>query len=350
MSVKVSVIIPVYNAEPYIAQCIESLQKQTLHACEFIFINDGSTDNSGAIIEDYRKSDGRILLIEQENRGVSAARNKGLEAVSGEYIGFVDADDWIEADMYEKLYSAAKRHDVDAVLCNFEEEIDGHQVITRFPFPVNVKLGRDDIEEEFLPYFLKTDKLNSAVNKIYKNRIVRDSGIKFPDEVALGEDGMFNIRFFSRASSFQYIDYTGYHYREVAGSATRNISDKDYFKRALEVFAQEIPEIPAGKLRREEVIRLKAIKLIHNVMAYIHIYLRPSKEMSFGRRYRYVKHMIEHHVVRNALPQFFRENYPFLGRYEKVLLHLIRRKSVIGLYCITGYSRLRAKSYRRNGS
>ncbi|MES9697320.1 glycosyltransferase [Bacillus sp. JJ927] len=103
-----SVIIPVYNAEKYITQCIESLLNQTLRECEFIFINDGSTDNSEKIIEDYKKINDRITLINQENQGVSIARNRGLDVSTGEYVGFVDADDYIEKDMYEMLYNAAK--------------------------------------------------------------------------------------------------------------------------------------------------------------------------------------------------------------------------------------------------
>ncbi len=350
MEVKVSVVIPVYNAGPYIAQCIESLLNQTLQSCQFIFVNDGSLDDSAVTIDKYRKSDERVVLIEQKNQGVSAARNRGMDAATGEYIGFVDADDCIEEDMFERLYTAAKHSGADAAISNIEAEMDGKQVITKYPFPSNKKLGRDFIETELLPYFLKSDNLNAVWNKIYKTRIIKDNHIQFPDNIALGEDGIFNIRFFSIAHSFQYLDYAGYHYREVSGSATRNIIDKDYFKQALQVFAREFPENQlGGVLQKHKIEALKSIKLIHNVMAYIHLYLRPSNDLSFVSRYRYVRHMVGHRMVRNALPVFYRETYPSLGRYEKVLLHLIRGRSVIGLYCITAYSRLRTKSYWRNG-
>src|SRR6476646_4070363 len=98
MSQKVSVIIPVYNAGKYITRCIESLLNQTLQECEFIFINDGSIDDSREIIEGYKQVDDRIILINQVNQGVSIARNKGLYLAAGEYVGFVDADDCIEKD------------------------------------------------------------------------------------------------------------------------------------------------------------------------------------------------------------------------------------------------------------
>jgi glycosyltransferase involved in cell wall biosynthesis len=243
MSLKVSVIIPVYNAEKYINQCIESLINQTLQECEFIFINDGSKDESQQIIENYQKLDVRIKLINQENQGVSIARNVGLRIAKGEYIGFVDADDFIEKKMYEILYTTAKQNDSDVIISNFESEIEGHKINTKYPFPIEVTLNNDYINEEILPYFLKEDNLNTGCNKIYKNKVIRENNLKFPEKVPLGEDGLFNMCFFSFADTMKYIDYTGYFYREVEGSATRNITGMDYFNRAIEVYNMKVPAI-----------------------------------------------------------------------------------------------------------
>ena len=140
MGIKVSVIIPVYNAEKYITECIESLLNQTLQQCEFIFVNDGSKDHSGAIIDEFKKKDSRIILINQENQGVSMARNNGLKAASGEYVGFVDADDYIENDMYETMYNHAKQDECDAVISNLESEMEGRKFISNYPFPQNTIL------------------------------------------------------------------------------------------------------------------------------------------------------------------------------------------------------------------
>ena len=104
--IKVSVIIPVYNVDKYLEECLQSVCSQTLKDIEIICINDGSTDKSGQILKDFAKKDKRIILIEQENRGVSIARNNGLKAARGEYIGFVDSDDCIDPDFYEKLENA----------------------------------------------------------------------------------------------------------------------------------------------------------------------------------------------------------------------------------------------------
>ncbi len=110
---KVSVIVPVYNVEKYLEECIESLINQTLTDIEIICINDGSTDNSLKILEELQKKDNRIKIINQKNSGVSSARNNGIENATGEYIGFVDSDDWIDSDYYEKLYNTAKKYNSD---------------------------------------------------------------------------------------------------------------------------------------------------------------------------------------------------------------------------------------------
>ncbi|MEV5025992.1 glycosyltransferase [Paenibacillus sp. LPE1-1-1.1] len=341
MTIKVSVIVPVYNAEPYLAECMESLLKQSLRECEFIFVNDGSTDNSVSIIERYGKLDSRIILVQQSNQGVSMARNAGMEAASGEYIGFVDADDFIEADMYGVLYEAASEERCDIVLSNFESEIEGHYVLTKYPFPRESIMGEAFIRKEILPVFLRTDELNTACNKLYLKSLIKDHGIIFPKNVALGEDGLFNMDAFSCAKSLKYIDYTGYHYRETVGSATRDIVKKDYFQRALEVYYTELPICYKGLLDEETVSHLKSIKLIQSVMAYIHIYLKPTDNLRVNEQIKYIRKMIESNEVKAALPIYKKETELALDRYQKLMLYFINRRSWFGLFCMTAYSRLR---------
>jgi glycosyltransferase involved in cell wall biosynthesis len=341
MSIKVSIIIPVYNAEKYLVECIESLLVQTLKECEFIFINDGSKDNCLEILERYKKMDSRIIHINQENQGVSSARNNGLSVATGEFVGFVDADDYIEKDMYEVLYNTAKQSDCDVVISNFENEIEGKKVIIKYPFLSNDTLKKEYIEQEVLPYFLRTDNLNTVCNKIFNNQIIKKNKIQFPEKIALGEDGLFNITFFYHATSMKYINYSGYHYRDVDGSATRNISEKDYFSRAIEVYTLELPERYIRKIDKKKIHQLKSIKLLQSVMSYVHVYFTPTKELSFRIRYKYVKNMINNKYVKEALPLFLCESYNYLGRYEKCIIDLIKRKSTFGLYCVTAYSRLR---------
>ena len=104
---KVSIIVPVYNVEKYLSKCLDSIVNQTLKDIEIICINDGSVDNSQSVLEAYAKKDTRIKVINQENLGLSCARNKGIDIAQGEYIGFVDSDDWIDLEFYEELYNNA---------------------------------------------------------------------------------------------------------------------------------------------------------------------------------------------------------------------------------------------------
>ncbi|MDF0727762.1 glycosyltransferase [Cytobacillus sp. S13-E01] len=345
MRVKVSVVIPVYNAEKYIAQCIESLLDQTLKECEFIFINDGSTDTSRKIIESYKVFDSRIKLFNQYNKGVSVARNKGIELAVGDFIGFVDADDYIEKDMYERLYVAGIESDCDLVISNFVSEIEGHRVITKYPFETETPLNKNYIEDEVLLYFIKSDNLNTACNKIYKLQVIRENKAFFPEKVPLGEDGIFNIHIFSRATIIKYIDYTGYHYREVAGSATRDISKNDYFSRALEVYKLNLLQVYKEKYDKVVIQQLKSIRLINSVVSYIYIYFKPSKIVSFNYRFQYVNYMVNNKHVREALLYYNSENHMSLSRYQKFVLTMIKRKSVVGLFLATTYIRFRNKSF-----
>ncbi|MDQ0114828.1 glycosyltransferase [Paenibacillus harenae] len=341
MNPKVSIIIPVYNAERYLLPCIESLLKQTLIECEFIFVNDGSRDSSRQIIEQFIAKEPRMKLINQANQGVSMARNVGIAKATGEYIGFVDADDTVEADMFEKLYRGAIVDRCDTVISNFESELGGHKVITTYPFTPNVRLELDFIQQKVLPQFLETDYLNSVCNKLYRSCIVKEYHIVFPEKVALGEDGQFNIHFFSEAKSMKYMDYTGYHYREVTGSATRNLLEHDYFGRALEAFRMELPPIYTQIMQSDKIRELKSIRLLTSTISYIYTYFKPNSGVSFWERYKYVKQMITNSTLREALPIFYKERYSSLGRYEKLIVTLIKAKLTAGLLGATTYIRFR---------
>jgi glycosyltransferase involved in cell wall biosynthesis len=341
MELKVSVIIPVYNAEKYIQECIQSLLNQKIKECEFIFIDDGSTDKSREIIETYKNKDNRIILVSQENKGVSVARNQGLRIAIGEYIGFVDADDYVDDDMFLVLYEAARQENFDVIICNIESEMNGKKFKTTYPFPLNQRLTGDYIENELIPYFFRMDNLNSVVNKIYKNKIIKEKGLEFPIGVALGEDGLFNMHFFSHTKVAKYINYNGYHYREVKGSATRNIASKDYFKRALDVYHMKFPAKITEKIPSEKIKILKSTKFINSVISYIHLYLEPSKEVSFKKRYQFVKNMIHNQDVREALEVYCLETESSLGRYERFIVKMIHKKSAAALYFASAYSRFR---------
>ena len=340
MNIKVSIVIPVYNGEKYLTDCIESLINQKLKECEFIFINDGSIDNSSKIINHYRSIDDRIIYIEQENKGVSEARNKGIEIARGEYVGFVDADDYIEPDMFDKLYNEMLIDDIDIIISNFEEEIDGFKNIIQYPFDKNIILDKMYIQNTIMPFFIENDSLNSVCNKLYKLSLIKENKIKFPKGVALGEDGLFNMKLFSNSNEIKYIDYCGYIYREVKGSATRNLVEKDYFKRSLDTYKFNILDYCNLKLTEDEINIRKSKKFIESIMSYVYIYLKPNQGIRFKNAIKYINKMIRNQEVQESL-EVYKNNFDVSGRYEKLILYGIEKKSTIILFMACTYSRLR---------
>lgn len=341
MAIKVSVIIPIYNCDKYIGQCVETLINQTLKECEFIFINDGSIDNSLSILKGFEKKDSRVKVINQTNQGVSVARNVGLNIATGEYIGFVDGDDYVEKDYFKRLYECAKENSCDIVFVDWKSKQEGYESILNLSFQKEVLLNKTYIEREMYPFFLKEDSLNSVCNKIFKRKLIIDNNISFPKGVALGEDAAFNIKVFTVANNCYYIDFAGYNYREVEGSATRDIISKDYFKSTLSVYKETHEEFEKWSLSDEEIKRLKSIKFINNVMAYTYVYFKPNEKNKLRDRFRYIRQMINTEEVGQAIKTCKDDVLIGKGRYEKTLLHMVEKKYVLGIYLITTYSRIR---------
>lgn len=170
----ISIIIPVYKVEKYLEKCIQSVINQTYENLQIILVDDGSPDNCGKICDEYAKKDHRIEVIHKSNGGLSDARNKGLEIAKGEYIGFVDSDDYIEADIYEVLYNLLKQYNADVSICNFYTVSQGKIAIK------NVDSGiKEYTRIEILKEILLDNNIQSyAWNKLYKKELFNE--IKYP--------------------------------------------------------------------------------------------------------------------------------------------------------------------------
>ena len=202
----ISIIIPVYNVEQYLPKCLDSILAQTYKNLEIILVNDGSQDNSGKICDDYAKKDTRIKVIHQKNGGVAAARNMGLSIANGEWIGFLDSDDWIEQDMFEYLLNLTLKYDADVAQCGifFEDNI-------------NIKEIQYPKKEYFAPYgiekFTNSDMqliINSVCNKLYRADIIRD--IRYDTNYPIGEDLLFNIEVMLKINGIVFGILRKYHY------------------------------------------------------------------------------------------------------------------------------------------
>lgn len=203
----VSVIVAVYNIEKYIAKCIDSIQRQTYSNLEIILVDDGSTDTSGAICDSFAEKDNRIIVIHRKNGGLSAARNSGLEIAKGEFIAFVDGDDWIEEGMYETMVLQARKHNAELVACRYAC-IYGEKREDRSSEAVYVYQGL-----EMLSKYLEEDEnvviQHAAWNKLYRRELIGDE--RFP-EGKLYEDVVFSAKMLSRINTGVYIDTAYYDY------------------------------------------------------------------------------------------------------------------------------------------
>jgi glycosyltransferase involved in cell wall biosynthesis len=198
----ISVIMPIYNAEKYLERSIGAVLGQSYENLEVILVDDGSTDNSGKIIDEFKKADTRIKVIHQRNQGSSSARNAGISVSTGKYISFVDSDDWIECDMYQKLYSLAEIILCDIVICDFfvEYKNSSKQQINKFPFESGRLLESKDIKEQICKRLLVNGFFTSACDKLYLRDFLVKNRISFEDGIKIREDYFFNMSVFDSSS------------------------------------------------------------------------------------------------------------------------------------------------------
>ena len=218
---KVSVIIPIYNGEKYFADCIQSILDQSFTNIEIIVINDGSTDGSLSLIKSYVQNDSRVVVINQKNKGVSAARNAGLSKARGDYIMFVDADDYIaRKDALELLIDFAKENGNPDVVC-FRRVGD-----TRGR---KAPSGYSKLNDSIIGRMIVDETINTLWDKLYKKLIIKENSIKFPVGIRMAEDLLFNVQYFREAKTIGFFDEELYYYREDnQESATKKYMPNKY--------------------------------------------------------------------------------------------------------------------------
>ncbi len=220
----VSISVPVYNADKYLRQCLDSLVNQTLKEIEIVIVNDGSTDGSEKICREYAEKDSRIVLICKENGGLATARQVALESARGYYFCACDSDDWVEPTMYERLYEKAKESNADIVMCDSWSEYPDSKK-TRHSYSYRLE---DRID-------LLDDALNGLFpcqvwNKMFKRELFEKYAISWESKINLGEDFLIMLKILQHPVKLEYLSETLYHYRREMGgtSYTNNISLKTF--------------------------------------------------------------------------------------------------------------------------
>ncbi len=226
----ISVIVPVYKTEKYITACVDSILNQTYKNIEILLIDDGSPDRCPAICDEYSQKDSRIRAIHKENGGVHTARNMGIEQSQGEYLIFIDSDDWISETMLEEMYACIDC-ETDVVRCNYVREFIGKSLIKKNTILSEKRYYSHECTEicrmlvglvqEELSHPEEQNVLASTCICLYKKKLLLDNNIRFEDINKYGsfEDGLFNTQVFKRMKSFVYIDKPFYHYRKFDHSS-----------------------------------------------------------------------------------------------------------------------------------
>lgn len=219
----ISVIVPVYNTEKYLRNCIDSILAQTFTDFELLLIDDGSKDYSGAICDEYAEKDNRIRVFHKENGGVSSARNVGLDNAKGEWITFVDADDWIDGSMYEKMYNRLMSEHADIAYCDIKMCFENNQEVYKAAAYSSEKII-------FLNNFISST-WTSLCNIIVKRNLFCENNIRCPEKVAFAEDYHVSVRLMFFANKICYIDKPYYCYNRInETSALHTFSPKHYDK------------------------------------------------------------------------------------------------------------------------
>lgn len=255
-----SVIIPIYNARTYIEKCIKSIIRQSFWDYELILVDDGSVDGSGYICDTYAEQDNRINVIHQLNQGVSAARNAGLEAASGRYVCFVDADDWIEPDLFKICIDTIESNGADILHHGMTRSIwkNGEEVSSSKKYIISdsVCLTKEQLGERIQDMYSSVSV--HVFNYIYKRELLRN--IRFDTRMPYSEDNVFAMQVLRNTNVYYFLNNYGYHYNVRAGSAAykwqpkmiacymKTFSAIQVFLRSLNITKKEEHELVADKV------------------------------------------------------------------------------------------------------
>ncbi|MEQ1798594.1 MAG: glycosyltransferase [Lacibacter sp.] len=264
---KISIIIPVYNAALHIEQCVRSVLNQTMQEIEVIAVNDGSTDDSGNILDALAAADQRLQVIHQENKGVSAARNQALQRSTGIYTAFADADDYMEPDMLQELYQAVITTDSDWAICNVMAIEEGREPAKRLHLTDEV-IDITNSRHIFLHGLMRFNYDNANWNKLYSTSVIQLNQLRFAEDMTIWEDLLFNLQYLQYVSKVAIVARPLYNYR-ILRTALFSGQTKDLIPQFNKLYKYylEFAAAKAGSFETEafktEMSRITYSQLLH---------------------------------------------------------------------------------------
>lgn len=311
MRPKVSIIVPVYNVEKYIHRCIESLINQTLKDIEIILVDDESPDSCPFICDEYAKKDPRIKVIHKKNEGLGLTRNAGLEIANGEFIAFIDSDDWVDQTMYETLYNTAQKNKCDTVYCSLQYYYSPNKII---PFKeVNEETffqGRKEIDTFLLDmlaplptYHSDVKYMVSVCKAIYSKNIIKNHHLRFVSErIIASEDMVFHTQYLKVSEKIGFIPKYFYNYFQNENSISHTYTEIKI--KRLKKFILEMDSIFSQSYNKSDYyIRLQR-KALHYLRISLYIKYQITKSQSYIKKIKEFKQLCSDEIFSIALTDY----------------------------------------------
>lgn len=311
MENKVSVVIPIYNAEKFLEQCLSSVINQSYQNLEIILVNDGSTDNSKIICEKFKEQDNRIKLINKSNGGVSSARNEALLGqgiINGKYLAFMDSDDWLEKDYIKTLVQNLEDNSADLSICNYKWEKRNNKNFTNKHENKLVFNNNYEIVNEF---FTANNFMGSLWCKLLKTELVK--GLKFNENIFYGEDAMFLYEYAKRCKKAVYTNKKLYHYIKVKNSLSMgkiNAKKLTLLNALTTILKDAQTNLPQSETHVRLWLFLICVELLYRI--------KSSK--------------YKDDIIKNKLKQTAKENYKYFKLHKKELKTYRKFANVLYLF------------------
>ena len=331
---KISAIIPVYNVEKYLDKCIESVINQTLKDIEIILVDDDSPDNCPQMCDQYAKNDNRIKVIHKNNEGFGIGRNIGIEKATGEYLAFIDSDDFIDTCTFEHLYRLAKNNNLDAIYYRFDR--DTNSGIQKGTPVEEITIFENESKKELMLDIIAAD--STTVNKVecssccalYRSSIMKSNNIRFHSERELiSEDLIFNLDFLSHSTRVALNEGRHYHYRLNLSSTTNKIREDKVIKN-LQLYKYVEENIKSWNIDSLKAEKRNAILFIGNNRTAIQQYM--SSPLPYSKKKVWLKEQLSIPLWQTIYETL---NWKELPNYPKIFFYLCAKKQIFALYLIS---------------